>query len=129
MNCIIDRSIYEDKLIFTKSLLKLGQISNEEYEHYCKVFDIVIKEFPIPDIIILLKTKPEILLERIKRRGREMEKSIDLEYLSNLENLYQNDLKNEMLQLSDKLKFFEFDTEKFNTPELLLSEVSAKVDF
>jgi deoxyguanosine kinase len=44
------------------------------------------------DIFVYLRASPDKLSERINKRGREMEKGISLEYLKNLNELYENKL-------------------------------------
>lgn len=40
-----------------------------------------------PKLVIYLKTHPEVLLERIKKRARKEESSKDLNYLINYQNI------------------------------------------
>jgi deoxyadenosine/deoxycytidine kinase len=86
---IIDRSIYEDAEIFARALVKLGNMSERDYETYRKLFNQVVKKLPAPDLLIYLKAPVSVLLERIKNRGREMEAGITREYLQLLEEFYE----------------------------------------
>jgi deoxyadenosine/deoxycytidine kinase len=85
---IIDRSIYEDAEIFARALVHLGNMSERDYQTYRKVFDLVVSRLPAPDLLIYLKAPVSVLLERISRRGREMEKAITADYLQLLEQFY-----------------------------------------
>jgi deoxyadenosine/deoxycytidine kinase len=87
-SAIIDRSIYEDAEIFARAALQLGTITERDYITYRRVFDLVVDHLPRPDLLIMLNAPVEVLIERIKARGREMEKGITPEYLKLLENLY-----------------------------------------
>ena len=80
---VSDRSIYED-CIFAKLLMKSGMMSPKEYETYMSLFQNMSKFLKQPTVIVYLDVKPERSLERIKRRGREMETGISLEYLQGL---------------------------------------------
>ena len=51
------------------------------YDHVASLFE---KNIPLPDLIIYLAASPRILIERIKRRSRNTEKYIDIEYLAAL---------------------------------------------
>ena len=42
-----------------------------------------------PDLVIYLRTRPEVLVERIMRRGRESEKNIPIGYLEQLNESYE----------------------------------------
>ena len=44
---------------------------------------------PRPDLLLYLKTPVPILLERIQQRGRAMEQGISADYLSLLEQFYE----------------------------------------
>ena len=85
---IIDRSIYEDAEIFSRALVKLGNMSERDYQTYRKLFTQVVGKLPAPDLLIFLKAPASVLLERIKNRGREMEISITRDYLLLLEEFY-----------------------------------------
>ena len=85
---IIDRSIYEDAEIFARAALKLGTLSDRDYENYRKVFDLIVGNLPSPDLLIHLKAPVTVLVERIQKRARDMELGITEEYLALLESLY-----------------------------------------
>ena len=87
---IIDRSIYEDAEIFSRALVKLGNMSERDFHTYRKIFDLVVGKLPAPDLLIYLKAPIPVLLERIQNRGREMEMGITAEYLGLLEEYYQS---------------------------------------
>ncbi len=87
---IIDRSIYEDAEIFSRALVKLGNMSERDFHTYRKIFDLVVGKLPVPDLLIYLKAPIPVLLERIQNRGREMEMGITAEYLGLLEEYYQS---------------------------------------
>ncbi|KAA3647071.1 MAG: deoxynucleoside kinase [Chloroflexi bacterium] len=87
---ILDRSLYEDYEIFTKALHKLGNISDRDFLAYEQVYDLVVKGLPAPDLLLYLKCPVEVLLERIRQRGRDIETGITLDYLNLLESLYED---------------------------------------
>lgn len=88
-SAIIDRSIYEDAEIFARAALKLGTISKRDYLTYRTIFDLVIGTLPSPDLLLYLRTPVEVLMERIRARGRDMEKGITTDYLNLLDSLYE----------------------------------------
>lgn len=87
-SAIIDRSIYEDAEIFARAALQLGTITERDYITYRRVFDLVVDYLPRPDLLIMLYAPVDVLVERIRARGREMEQSITAEYLQLLDDLY-----------------------------------------
>lgn len=88
-SAIIDRSIYEDAEIFARAALKLGTITERDYYTYRKIFDLVIATLPSPDLLLYLRTPVSVLMERIRARGRDMEKGITTDYLNLLDSFYE----------------------------------------
>jgi len=88
-SAIIDRSIYEDAEIFARAAVELGTLSQRDYKTYRQVFDLVINSLDTPDLLIFLHAPVEVLLDRIRTRGRDMEKGVSGEYLKLLESFYQ----------------------------------------
>ena len=86
---IVDRSIHEDSAVFAQSQFNSGLMSLEEHSKYCQFFNESCNTIRLPNLVIHLKISPKKLHERIQKRGREMEKDISEEYLSNLQSLYQ----------------------------------------
>jgi deoxyadenosine/deoxycytidine kinase len=88
-SAIADRSIYEDAYIFARALHHLGNLSERDYVSYRTVFDLVMEGLPKPDLLLYLKAPVEVLMERIRRRGRDMERGITAEYLRLLDRFYE----------------------------------------
>ena len=87
-SAIIDRSIYEDAHIFARALNHLGNMSGLEFNAYRKVYEFVVKNLPVPSLLVYLRAPVPLLMERIRARARNMETSITPEYLSLLERFY-----------------------------------------
>jgi deoxyadenosine/deoxycytidine kinase len=95
-SAIADRSIYEDAHIFARALHHMGSLSERDYQAYRRVFDLVVGKLPGPDLLLHLHAPVPVLLERIRRRGRAIERGISADYLSLLEAFY-----NEWMQAFD----------------------------
>ena len=89
-SAILDRSIYEDAYIFARALNHMGNLNERDYLSYRRVFDLVVKNLPPPDLLIFLKAPVSVLVERIRRRGRDIETGITPEYLSLLDSFYMD---------------------------------------
>ena len=87
-SAILDRSIYEDARIFARALHHMGNLAERDYLAYRRLFDLVVDRLPRPDLLIYLKAPPQVLMGRIRRRARNMESGISLEYLSLLDSFY-----------------------------------------
>lgn len=89
-SAILDRSMYEDFYIFARALHNLGNLAERDYLAYRSLFDLMTDSLPRPNLLIYLKAPVEVLLERIRRRARNMETGITLEYLSLLDSFYDD---------------------------------------
>lgn len=88
-NVVQDRSIYEDAEIFARNLYVNGNMSERDFQTYWKMYSIAIDLLNPPDLIVYLKASVPALKERIKRRNRDFENSIEDEYLHSLNVLYE----------------------------------------
>jgi deoxyadenosine/deoxycytidine kinase len=90
---ILDRSIYEDAYIFARALHHMGNLAERDFLAYRKLFDLVVGSLPPPNLLVYLKCPPEVLMARIRRRARNMETGISLDYLSLLDTFYDEWLR------------------------------------
>ncbi len=86
---IVDRTIYEDGEIFAASLHEQKIMSDEDYDTYRRLFEILTSVLRAPSMIVYLRASPEFLLERVRRRGRDYERRITLDYLTRLGDGYE----------------------------------------
>ncbi len=93
-NVVQDRTIYEDAYIFAENLHSMGLMASRDFATYMKMFNIEQTLLPKPDVLIYLKASVPTLISQIKMRGREYEQNIDEEYLSRLNEKYNNWIEN-----------------------------------
>jgi deoxyadenosine/deoxycytidine kinase len=89
-SAIQDRSIYEDANIFARALFEQGDLDLRDYENYKSLYQSMINYLNPPTLMIFLRRSIPKLLERIKKRGRDYEQEIPVDYLTRL-NLYYDD--------------------------------------
>ena len=88
-SCIQDRTLYEDPEIFAKYLHGLGNMTDSELELYFDYFKRLTRTVAQPDKVICFDVpKVDVLLARIKVRGREEEKGIQTDFLRGLNGYY-----------------------------------------
>ncbi|MCY4643081.1 MAG: deoxynucleoside kinase [Bacteriovoracales bacterium] len=87
---IQDRSIYEDAHIFARALFEQKYLSPRDYENYIGLYESMIQFLYTPDLMIGLRRSIPKLLDRIKSRGRNYEKSISVDYLTRLNSYYDD---------------------------------------
>jgi deoxyadenosine/deoxycytidine kinase len=118
-SAIQDRSIYEDANIFARNLFEQGQMEERDYKNYLELYKVMIEFLNPPDLVVYLKKSLPRLKERIALRGRDYEKNIPDEYLSNLNRYYGDwmekyNLGKKLIVDSDNLDFLN-NTDDFNT--------------
>ena len=86
---IQDRSIFEGVYVFAKNNKQMGQLSDRDYETYMELFDRMLTQIRVPDLMIYLRADIAHLVENIQKRGRDYEQSIQIEYLQGLNKLYE----------------------------------------
>ena len=86
---IQDRTIYEDAKIFAPNLYSMGLMESRDFENYCSLFDLMSKFLQAPDLLIYLRASVPTLIRQIAKRNRDFEQSIRLDYLSNLNDRYE----------------------------------------
>jgi deoxyadenosine/deoxycytidine kinase len=89
-SAILDRSIYEDAHIFARALHHMGNLGERDYLAYRRLFEVVVNGLPRPDLLIYLKAPVTLLMDRIRRRARNMETGISMDYLSLLDSFYND---------------------------------------
>jgi deoxyadenosine/deoxycytidine kinase len=88
---IYERSPYTCRYVFTEIQIKEKQLHPLEL----KVFDEIFNKLSWkPDIIIYIKTSPEICYKRMNNRARDCEKSVPLEYLIKVDKEYDEYILN-----------------------------------
>ena len=68
----------------------MGNLSDRDYDTYMQLFNLMMSMVSEPDLLIYLKTSVPTLVAQIQKRGRDYEKSISIEYLSNLNERYES---------------------------------------
>lgn len=88
-SCIQDRTLIEDPEIFAKYLHGLGHLTDDELELYFEYFDRLNRTIRQPDKIIYLQCMDvDVLMKRIRVRGRREEGGMDADFLAGLNGYY-----------------------------------------
>jgi deoxyadenosine/deoxycytidine kinase len=92
----LERSIIDARYVFVETLHEDNDIDDDLFTLYCWWYTEIVEKYLkiiLPHKFIYLRTKPEVCLERIKKRGRESEKSITIDYLQKLDKKYETLVK------------------------------------
>lgn len=91
---IQDRTIYEDAFIFAPNLYEMGLMEQRDFNNYFLLFRTMNQQLGPPDLLIYLRASISTLVSHIQLRGREYEGNMSLDYLRNLNDRYENWIKN-----------------------------------
>ena len=86
---VADYDIYKS-LIFAKVTLQ-----DEEYKLYRRLFDLMYKDIKRPELYVFLFQSSEKLIENIRKRGRDYEQNISIEYLESIQKGYLDFIKSQ----------------------------------
>ena len=124
-NIVQDRTIYEDAHIFADNLHSMGLMASRDFDTYMKMFNIEQDLLPKPDVLIYLKASVPTLISQIKMRGREYEQNIDEEYLSRLNDKYNNWIEN---VYEGRVLVVDKDTDDFVADPSIIDRICAEVE-
>lgn len=81
---------------FVKTLLfAKNNLSEEEFRLFQRLFSVLNATFPKPDLLLYLHRPIDVLLKQIKKRGRDIERNISADYLTEIQDAYFDFLKSE----------------------------------
>ncbi|MBP3202528.1 MAG: deoxynucleoside kinase [Bacteroidales bacterium] len=86
---IQDRTLFEGVNIFVANNYAQGNLSERDYNTYMDTYNVMMSVVSLPDLLIYLKSSIPHLVAQIQKRGRDYEQSISIEYLSGLNERYE----------------------------------------
>lgn len=91
---IQDRSIFEGVYVFMENNKAMGHLSDRDYATYMELFNQMLNVVRMPDLMIYLRSSVPHLVRNIRVRGRDYEQTMQLVYLENLNNRYEDFINN-----------------------------------
>ena len=91
---IQDRSVYEDAEVFARNLARQGLMAERDYRSYRELYTVLTQFLPAPDLVVYLRAEVPTLIARIAQRGRSYEQEIEPTYLAQLNELYEDWIRN-----------------------------------
>ena len=85
----LDRTIFEDAEIFATALYQMRKISKRDWETYQGFYQAILDAIRPPDLMIYLRCSMRTLRQRIRLRGRTIERDVPQSYLKRLDRLYE----------------------------------------
>ncbi len=90
---IMDRSIYGD-FIFAKAQYLMGMMSELEWRIYQDIYNNLVEHVVPPRLMIYLRCSIETAVKRLKKRGRQYEQKVDVNYWKLIRKLYEELFQN-----------------------------------
>lgn len=125
IDVIQDRTIYEDARIFAPNLHAMGLMSSRDFENYNSLFNLMLSLVKPPELLIYLRSSIPNLVSQIHKRGRDYESGIRIDYLSGLNDRYEQWISE---YKDGKILIVDVDENKFEDRSEDLSQVIDRVD-
>jgi deoxyadenosine/deoxycytidine kinase len=88
---ILERSIFSDRYCFASNAYELGYMNELEWKIYREWFSWLVETYlHKPDGFIYLRTNPKVCYERLKKRSRNEEATVSLEYIAKIHEKHEN---------------------------------------
>jgi len=99
----VERSIFSYNHCFTKNCYEQNLLNDVEWRLYQESFaSIAQDETLLPDIVIYLRTEPEVSYGRLQQRARAEESTVTLQYLMQLHQKYEKMFEKEAVVWQNK---------------------------
>ncbi len=82
--------IVSDFLFEKDKIFAYLNLDNEELKLYERYFEMLAPSVPVPDLVIYLQAKPEVLRKRVSKKGDPAETQISPEYVEAVANAYEH---------------------------------------
>ncbi|KAG7161760.1 Thymidine kinase 2-like 1 [Homarus americanus] len=94
---LIERSLQNNRYCFLESGHDCGHLKEPEYSVLCEYYDLLESKLDIGiDLIVYLRTTPEVVHSRMMKRGRSEEADVPLKYLKVVHSYYEKWLLNHL---------------------------------
>ncbi len=87
---LFEQATVSDYLFAKDRIFAQLTLDPQEYLLYQRIYDLLGTRVVRPDLVIYLQARVEVLLSRIRKRGREFERRFDPQYLSELSAAYND---------------------------------------
>ena len=82
------RGLVCDYLFAKDRIFAALTLDEQEFRLYDRIYSMLNAQVPRPDLVVYLQARPEVLLERVKKRGRASERTIRTGYLEEVSQAF-----------------------------------------
>jgi deoxyadenosine/deoxycytidine kinase len=65
-------------------------LNEDELGLYSTIYNALVEQIPKPDLVVYLRAKPDTLMERVRMRGKDYEAGMQVDYLRELCEIYED---------------------------------------
>jgi len=87
---LFNQLVFSDYLFAKDRIFAHLNLSGNELSMYERLYEIMVKDIPQPDLIVYLQASTEALMKRIALRDRPFERKISYEYMKRLNLAYED---------------------------------------
>ena len=87
---IQDRSIFEGVYVFVRNNYERGDLEERDFDTYMELFGHMKRLMRLPELMIYLRKSVPTLIHQIQKRGRDYEQGMQLDYLKDLNDRYED---------------------------------------
>lgn len=121
---IQDRTLMEGVNIFVANNVQMGNLSQRDYDTYMQLYNLMMSMVSQPDLLIYLRSSIEGIVRKIQKRGRDYEQSLSVEYLGNLNKLYEDWIA----AYPGKVLIFDVDNMDYENNPIDLAVITDRID-
>ncbi len=85
---LFEQGVVSDYILAKDKIFALINLDEDEVTLYESIYKLLATTVPHPDLVIYLQARPEVLLNRVRKRGIAYERNISLDYLKTLSDAY-----------------------------------------
>jgi len=102
----------------------MGMMSDRDFANYTDLFDLMMSLVKLPDLMIYIRSSIPNLVSQIEKRGRDFEKTMRIDYLQGLNDLYERWIA----QYEGRLVVIAGDNLKFESDPEAFRQITDRID-
>jgi deoxyguanosine kinase len=95
---LTEKHLISDYTFDKDSLFARINLKGDELEMYYKIHEALAEKIPLPDLIVYLRADTDVLMQRIAMRDRSYERTMEREYIHELNLAYDDYFMNQTLR-------------------------------
>tara|TARA_B100001057_G_scaffold366096_1_gene369375 strand:- start:1214 stop:1843 length:630 start_codon:yes stop_codon:yes gene_type:complete len=126
--CKTENMLISDFYFGKDELFARLNLTDLEFDMYTEIKNKLKFSPPIPDLIIYLQASSDILIDRIKKRGLDIEKNIEKKYIESVNNLYMKHFHEYNLSPVLIINTSNVDINNEDDYKILIKEISSDIN-